>query len=59
MVFSRFFKTLLGAAALTSLAGAAAAQPQTSASHAILDYDPGEVVLQELRPADAAVLDER
>src|SRR6185503_19320348 len=45
MVFSRFLKALLGAAALTSMAGAAAAQPQTSASHAILvDYDSGEVL---------------
>jgi len=45
MVFSQYFKALLGAAALTSLAGAASAQPQTSASHAILlDYDSGEIL---------------
>jgi D-alanyl-D-alanine carboxypeptidase (penicillin-binding protein 5/6) len=62
MVFSRFFKALLGAAALTSLAGAAAAQPQTSASHAILlDYDSGEVLFckncdQQMPPSSMSKL---
>ena len=45
MAFPRFLSTLFGVSALALVAGAAQAQPQTTASHAILmDYDSGEVL---------------